>query len=172
MGKSHYWGYLIVFWMDFKVIFWLYQPILQETGKKIERWCTKWQNKIQELAQWSGKKKKFWKRKKLEFQKFGMFRRNNLIVHSSLGQLSQQWPNFFHFPELFSSVAHQCLPVDDCKIHLSWYSPFHSTGNTQGLCLSLETVTQSTSPEILKVLKCKYLDIYSPFVMTVPPKCK
>ena len=86
-----------------------------------------------------------------------MFRRNNLIVHSSLGQLSPQWPNFFHLPLLFSSVAHQCLPVDPCKIHLSWYSPFHRTGKTHGLCLSLETVTQSTSPEILKVLKCMYL---------------
>ena len=68
----------------------------------------------------------------------------------SLGQLSQQWPNFLYWPLLFSFVAHQVLPVDSCMIHLSWYSPFQRTGKMQGLCLSLETVTQSTFPKTLK----------------------
>ena len=96
-----------------------------------------------------------------KIKRIAMVPMEDLVDHFSLGQLSPQWPNFLYSPLFFSSVAHQCLPVDACLTHLFRSLPFHTKGNMHGLCLSLETVMQSTLPttknmENFEVHICKY----------------
>ena len=97
-----------------------------------------------------------------KIKRIAMVPMEDLVDHSSLGQLSPQWPNNLYCPLFFSSVAHQYLPVDACLTHLLRSLPFHTKGNMHGLCLSLEIVTQSTLPTTKKmgsfeVHICKYI---------------
>ena len=78
-------------------------------------------------------------------KRIGMVRIDDLDDHSSLGQLSLQCPNLLYSPLFFSSVAHQCL--DPCFTHALRCLPFLTKGKMQGLCLSLEIVTQTTLPK-------------------------
>ena len=83
--------------------------------------------------------------KQKKIKRIGMVPMDDLVNHSSLGQLSLQCPNFLYSPLFFSSVAHQCL--DPCFTHALRSLPFLTKGKMQGLCLSLEMVTQSTLPK-------------------------